>query len=217
MGKQYYDSENCKEDKIDLLNELFDLNYCNIFNYILYSTGNIESSLDLTSETFLKALGAITEFEYRGKAQSTAWLYKIASREVAMYYRRLAKDKKHLKTFSSYTSEAREAVSLEDIQYTEKELSRCEDFITLVPYFKRLPAKYREVLFLRFFEDKPLEEIALILGQPLGTVKSKCSRGLKLLRGWMQPLKMSEHLKEQRSKEISDVDTVRKEVEESGA
>jgi RNA polymerase sigma-70 factor, ECF subfamily len=216
MSSINFGSDGYTEDDMEKLSDLFDQNYKTIFNYILYSTGDIETALDLTSETFLKALGALPRYEYRGVRQSKSWLYKIASREIAMHYRRRAKEKKYLKIFSSLTYEIKEAVSSEDIQYSGNELERCEDFMILVPHFRRLPARYRMVLFLRFFEDKTLEEISQILGQPLGTVKSKCSRGLKLLRGWMQPLEEPEHLKEQRPKCVSDVDTLQEEVEESG-
>ncbi|GIG85660.1 RNA polymerase sigma factor [Plantactinospora endophytica] len=40
-----------------------------------------------------------------------------------------------------------------------------------------LPVSYREVIVLHYFADLPVEEIALLLGVPTGTVKSRLSRG----------------------------------------
>ena len=45
-----------------------------------------------------------------------------------------------------------------------------------------LPLVFREVLTLRFEEEMKLEEIAAVLGVPLGTVKTRLHRALKHLR-----------------------------------
>ena len=45
-----------------------------------------------------------------------------------------------------------------------------------------LPEPYREVVALRFFAERSLEEIASITGRPLGTVKTHLRRGLLRLR-----------------------------------
>lgn len=46
----------------------------------------------------------------------------------------------------------------------------------------RLPARQRDVLLLRYYEDLPEAEIARILGCAPGTVKSSAARALKTLR-----------------------------------
>jgi RNA polymerase sigma-70 factor, ECF subfamily len=45
-----------------------------------------------------------------------------------------------------------------------------------------LPTAFREVLTLRFEEEMKLEEIAVALALPLGTVKTRLHRALKALR-----------------------------------
>ena len=47
---------------------------------------------------------------------------------------------------------------------------------------RKLPARMRAVLVLRYFEDLSEAETAAILGCSTGTVKSQCSRGLGRLR-----------------------------------
>ena len=47
----------------------------------------------------------------------------------------------------------------------------------------RLDEEQRRVLALRFYADLQLDEIAEVLGVPLGTVKSRLHRGLGMLRG----------------------------------
>ncbi len=47
---------------------------------------------------------------------------------------------------------------------------------------RSLPDEHRAVLELRFFAGKSLDEIATLLGCPLGTVKSRLHHGLEKLR-----------------------------------
>lgn len=194
--------EDMEEDQIEAFAQLYEENYSRIFNYILYSTEDLEASLDLTSEAFLKAFKAFPRFVY-GKGSITAWLYRIASREIAMYFRSMARDKKRMiHSFSHEVEEIKQDVSLEEIDAARRQIEIAENFIILSPLLRKLPEKYREVLFLRFFEDRPFDEIAHLLGRPAGTVKAQCHRGLKMLKAWMQPFEAPEHLEEHKDKEF---------------
>lgn len=56
------------------------------------------------------------------------------------------------------------------------------DSDTLVAALQRLAPKVRRVVLLRYVEGLPESEVATELGLPLGTVKSRASRGLAQLR-----------------------------------
>ncbi|NPV59221.1 MAG: RNA polymerase sigma factor [Actinobacteria bacterium] len=216
MSKTYPDSEYGSENNHKAMIDLYEQNYRRIFNYVLYNTGDIEVALDLTSETFLRALKALPRFEYRGEKSYTAWLYKIASREIAMHFRRLTKDNKHIATYSQETEAIKQVISQEDIEAARRELEKCEDFIILASLLKELPARYCEVLFLKYIEDKTLEEIAAMLERPIGTVKAQCYRGLKSLREKMQLLQTYEHLKERERKKEPEANGLEEEVKGIG-
>jgi RNA polymerase sigma factor (sigma-70 family) len=57
------------------------------------------------------------------------------------------------------------------------------DGLVLWSAVRRLPARQRAVLVLRYHEDLPEAEVARLLGLPLGTVKPLAHRGLARLRG----------------------------------
>jgi len=48
-----------------------------------------------------------------------------------------------------------------------------------------LDSKHRSVLVLRYFNDLSYDEIAQVMGIPLGTVKSRISQALRSLRAQM--------------------------------
>jgi RNA polymerase sigma-70 factor (sigma-E family) len=54
--------------------------------------------------------------------------------------------------------------------------------VALVQALRGLPVQQREVLVLRYFEQLSEAEIAVQLGVPTGTVKSRAARGIATLR-----------------------------------
>jgi RNA polymerase sigma-70 factor (ECF subfamily) len=51
-----------------------------------------------------------------------------------------------------------------------------------------LPAEFRESILLVDVQELNYQEVAMVLGVPLGTVKSRVSRGRALLRHALQAL-----------------------------
>lgn len=58
-----------------------------------------------------------------------------------------------------------------------------EDHMDLFHALEKLNDKYKTVLFLRFYEDYTVKQIASLLKCPEGTVKTNIHRALQLLRG----------------------------------
>ncbi|MEL7563180.1 sigma-70 family RNA polymerase sigma factor [Dehalogenimonas sp. 4OHTPN] len=150
---------------------LYDEYYRKIFGYALRRTANLQHAQDVTSEVFFKALKSINSFHWR-KIPFSAWLYRIASNEVANCFRRN----------SHYQSSLIPDVAIVDDLSVKDEFQRCDDFLLVHQYVMKLPQKYQEVIALRYFEDKTIEDIAAILGKPENTVKSLLRRGLGKLR-----------------------------------
>ena len=70
-----------------------------------------------------------------------------------------------------------------ELMEAQEELGKYQDFLEIQARLVQLPARYQEVIALRFFEKKQIKEIAEILGKKEGTVKSLLSRALEKLRG----------------------------------
>jgi RNA polymerase sigma-70 factor (ECF subfamily) len=111
-------------------------------------------------------------------------LYRIASNECLLYFRK----KKYLpgsldKLISAKFWDAVDpATALEEKLYIERELQQHKEFIAVRQEIMKLPVPYQEVLTLRYFEEKNIKDIAMILNKKEGTVKSLLSRGIEKLR-----------------------------------
>ena len=163
--------------------ELYDNYYARIFGYILRRTANLAVAQDITSETFFKALRKLWQFRWRSISFSS-WLYKIASNEISQYYRR--PEYRKSASLEELQEQGFEPVSPHDLEgeliEAQEELRQHQDFLEIQEKIIRLPAKYQEVIALRFFEQKQIKEIAEILGKKEGTVKSLLHRAIEKLR-----------------------------------
>ena len=99
------------------------------------------------------------------------WMFRIASRQA---FKILKKERKW----------RREAQDLQQIPSSSSELEPLDDFDQefLQRRIDRLSPSIRLVIVLHYFESQTLQAIATILSIPLGTVKSRLSYGLSILR-----------------------------------
>ena len=81
---------------------------------------------------------------------------------------------------------------ISDMQGNEKEFAVDPKVPTRLPEvldgaIRDLPEKYRVAFILRDVQEMPYEEVARVLGVPLGTVKSRVNRARLMLRDRLQP------------------------------
>jgi RNA polymerase sigma-70 factor (ECF subfamily) len=141
-----------------------------IYAYVAYKVGGKQDTEDLVSETFLRALEKIKTFEYRGEGSFKAWLFQIARYVVMEHYRGQSS-----------------TVDIDDVPLIRHE--RFEDHIILKERFmlvqkhlRKLPARQREVILLKYFGGLRNQEIAELLKLNERTVSSYLSRGLDTLQ-----------------------------------
>ncbi len=163
--------------------ELYDTYYPKILNYAVRRVGDMATAQDVTTITFMKALDRLHTFECRGVPFS-AWLYRIASNEIANHFR--DHHTKHVSLNELIDEYGFEPASDTDIEVSaieaQEKIERHQQFIDVQKRMLTLPAKYQEALALRYFEKKSIEEISVIMNKRPGTIKSILSRGIKKLR-----------------------------------
>lgn len=128
-------------------------------------------SEDLTQETFLRAWHHIGQL--RDGQALEAWLYQIASNVSKLHWRRhKGKDLAIMKT-----------IAMADSNWaTHDQLGHREELVRLQHAVERLPWKLREAIVLHYMQHLSIAEAAKAAGIRQGTLKSRLSRALELLR-----------------------------------
>ena len=125
---------------------------------------------DLLQEVFIKVYKNLNAYDPNLKFSS--WIYRITRNHVISNYRKIKNKPQVLSwevdenTLSSLTADI-------NIEKTTDQLLLRE---RLNQALEKLKPKYREVLILRYFEEKSYEEISDILKKPRGTVGTLINR-----------------------------------------
>ncbi len=155
-----------------------------IYGLLLRITQDAEEASDLTQETFLSALKAISKF--RGDADLKTWLFRIAINESRNRFRWWKRRRRDVTisldvTIGESNTPLSETFSSDALNPEEKTL-RGEREKILRDALNDLPEIFREAVVLCDIEGLSYEEIAQTLEVNIGTVKSRIARGRDELR-----------------------------------
>ncbi len=150
-----------------------------VFTIMMKMVRNPQEAEDLTQEAFIKAFHSLPSF--KEEFAFSTWLMKIATNNCIDFLR-----KRKLKTRSihepvKYKDEELERSLPAQDPTPEKTLLQEERRRIIEEAIQELPDRYRHVILLRHKEEKSYEEIADILGLPLGTVKAQIFRAREML------------------------------------
>ena len=137
---------------------------------------NATDTEDFVQEVFLKAYTHLATF--RGESKFSTWLLRIA-------YTTALNTKKNGKTYETLADEVELPAptdSPEEIHL--REVTR----LAVKEAVQELPWQYAVSLDLYFFYDMSYDEISVITGQPLNTVRSNIFRAKKILRTKLRDL-----------------------------
>jgi len=142
--------------------------------YILrISSFSLEEAEDVLQEAFIKAWKNLNEFDENLKFSS--WIYRIVRNTTITEWKKSqskGKDQKQeldKELFQNLPSSL-------DI---EKEVSQKFNDKNIQKILQLMPEKYREVLILKFLEEKDYQEISDILKKPNGTIATLINRAKK--------------------------------------
>lgn len=126
---------------------------------------NTDDALDIVQESVYKAISSVNSL--KNPDYLKVWLYRIVVNTSIDFIR---KNKK-------ITVMDEESLFIFDKGKNDK----YED-IDLKLALSELPAKYKTIVILRYFEDLKIEEIAEILNENINTVKTRLYKALEILR-----------------------------------
>jgi len=138
---------------------IVDLHYENLYRFALSLTRNRDEACDLVQQTFVVFADRGKQIREKGKTKQ--WLFTTLYREFAAAYRR-----------------SKRMVSLDVVQPPEAisaqaSVERKTDQRKIVDMLHGLPERHRAVLTLYYLEEHSYQEIADVLGIPIGTVMSR--------------------------------------------
>lgn len=149
-----------------------------VHDFLFYLCGNRHLCEDLAQETFLRALTALGNFQFR--APFRAWLFRIAI-NLFRDHRRRQMVRSIVSSYHNDEKDGENLVSTHPAHTPLGELERKERFDHLHRAMRRLPESLRTVLILRDLQELSYDEIARTLHWRLGTVKSRLFRARKEL------------------------------------
>jgi len=147
-----------------------------LLNYILkISNISREDGEDILQEVFIKAYQNLNDFDLNYKFSN--WIYGIAHNITISAFRKkkvrpqtVSWEDKDLNNLLESTLNV-ENTSLQKLTYKH-----------ILEKINQLPAKYKDVLILKFVEGKDYQEIGDILHKPMGTIATLINRAKKSLK-----------------------------------
>ncbi len=146
-------------------------------------TGNAADAEDAVQQASLLAWRAFGRFE--AGTNFRAWFLRIVTNVCRSEYRRVRRAPNRLSLDDPDMGDAvLGAAVAEDLGPVPADVAYISELDTreIADALARLPEEYRTVCTLYFMEELAYQEIAEIIGRPVGTVRSRLHRGRRLLK-----------------------------------
>lgn len=155
-----------------------------VFSLIYRLVRDREKAEDLSQETFIKVLNALDRYDPSYKFSS--WIFKIAHNTSLDHLRK--KEPETLSLDGSPHAESQSEIEASTISAISTEETP-EDYAasrelgaTLEQAIGKLRPEYRTAIVMCHVEGRPYEEIAEVMGVPLGTIKTYIHRARNELK-----------------------------------
>ncbi|MBR2299279.1 MAG: RNA polymerase sigma factor [Alphaproteobacteria bacterium] len=136
---------------------------------------------DLEQEVYIKTWQKMDQYQDQGKFKQ--WICTIAANLCRDYFKS--------KSYKTQKSEVSSEIAFQNASVkstAEERIDKKKRQKIVLKAVDNLPKIYREVIVLAEFEDLKLDEIALKLKIPQGTVKSRLHKAKELLKTTLIPL-----------------------------
>ncbi|MBQ3705912.1 MAG: sigma-70 family RNA polymerase sigma factor [Clostridia bacterium] len=143
-----------------------------VTGYLRARVNNTAVAEDLASSVFEKILRKIDSFDST-KASLNTWIFSVTRNTLIDYFRR------------NRPSEELDENLSDDTQVDENLLSS-ETLTELSVALRKLPQQLMDIVVLRYYDGKPLTEIAQMMNLSYGAVKLRHQNALALLKEYMR-------------------------------
>lgn len=168
-----------------------------LYTFAYRLSGSQQNAEDIVQEAFVNAYVSLENYtpERIRTLKLQAWLYRVT---LNVYTHSLRHARLHIVPLDVTADSA--LLEIADRQEEQPELlfEQIEQRLELTCLLAQLPEKYRICITCYYFEHFTYQEIADLLDQPLGTVKSSVSRGIRQLRTLFETTSQHEGRKEKR-------------------
>lgn len=137
---------------------------------------SIEDAEDLLQEIFIKVYQNLNAFD--PKLKFSSWIYRIAHNHTISNYRKLKARAEGSVVDLEQDILENMASDLDVVKNVDQEILREQ----MSKKLEKLDLKYKEVLVLKYIEDKDYKEISDIIKKPIGTVGTLINRAKKELK-----------------------------------
>ncbi len=154
-----------------------------LYNAVLRVVDNAEDAADVVQDAFVNAFQALKSF--KGDSELYTWLYRIA-------FNSAISQKRKRRPVASLDAARGSDPTVEPVDHSVgnrpgEEMERREDEAGLFVALARLSPEHRDVLVMKDLDGQRYEEIAVVLGVPIGTVRSRLHRARLELRQILEP------------------------------
>jgi RNA polymerase sigma factor (sigma-70 family) len=176
-------------DVPDAFGGFYDANFDGLLRYLTRRTGDAEAGLDLTAETFAQAFLSRQRFRGTTDAEAAGWLYRIAKRQVARYFKKGRAEREACGRLGLERPDLDRATTRQIEQFADLDELRA----TLRAEVSELSPAYREALRLRVVDELPYSEVARRLAISEAAARARVSRALRALVEPLQHLDRGRH------------------------
>jgi len=168
---------------LDALAVLMDRYQHRLYRYLLRIVAQQSTAEDLFQQTWLRVMERIQKYDPQRGFEG--WLFSVAHNLAIDYLR--CRQPQSLDELALSGERHSELAKSEGTGALDRLLSR-ERTDLILRAITDLPPAFREVITLRFEEEMKLEEIANALAVPMGTVKTRLHRALKVMKQSLRKL-----------------------------
>ena len=148
-----------------------------LFNYIRrISNLKTEDIEDVLQDVFIKIYKNLNDFD--GNLKFSSWIYRITHNQVISEYRK-NKNRPH---YNTVDIDKIKTIKLADNLDIKKEIDNKILRKNIFKILNKLNIKHKEILILKFVEEKNYQEMSDILEKPMGTIASLMNRAKKEFR-----------------------------------